>query len=154
MSSFHAWFTSRLSRRYSRSVRDADLRAELPVDRRGVRGRRSRRASDPAPSCSGRSGNGSVAGDRDVVEAGDLPLVAEQLAREDDGRDTALRARDELEREADEVGEPREHALALGHAERGAADEEGGVVAACELLGPARTSSSGVPAGKARDRPW
>ena len=62
---------------------DADLRAELPVDRRCIRGpdpheRRVRRLV--LRTVGERVGRG----DRHVVQTGDLALVAEQFARVDE----------------------------------------------------------------------
>ena len=74
-------------------------------------------------------------GDGRVVEADDLPLVAEELPRERVDLDAALRADDEIEREADEVGLAREDPLPLLLGHRRAAREERGEVARRELLG-------------------
>src|SRR5439155_8202290 len=84
---------------------DADLRAELPVDRRGV-GRPDSGEGRIRRPVLGPVGEGIGAGDRDVVETGDLPLVAEQLARVDEGGDASPRAGEKLEREAEEARQP------------------------------------------------
>src|SRR5262249_25106381 len=79
-------------------------------------------------------------------EADHLLLVTEQLAREHDRRDAALGTGDELERQADDVGERRERALPLLRAERGAADEELRVVTAGELLRASHARGGRSPA--------
>src|SRR5206468_6577758 len=74
-----------------------DLGAELPVDRRGIRRRDPGEARIRSRPWLRPIGEGIGAGDRHVVEAGDLPLVAEQLARVAEGSDEYLCARPELE---------------------------------------------------------
>ena len=141
---------------------DADLGSQQPVHGHGVRRRRSRQRGIGARervAVGERVGDG----DRRVVQAEHLALVAQELTGERPDRDPALGADDQLEREADEIGQPREDAVAFVRGHRRATGEERGVVPGGELLGlgqdllerrPARRRRASARGARRRAPSW